>query len=126
MAMSQMERSAPTDTGAATTYDVYEIFVQPSDLEHHVHVGSLIAPSPEWALQLARENFLRRVQAVNVWAVRRADIHATPASDSDWFAREFDRKYRDVSGYSDNARRWKRFKAQAMNIDDVIADVRKE
>ncbi|AEJ42763.1 phenylacetic acid degradation protein [Alicyclobacillus acidocaldarius] len=125
MAMSQMERNRADEGATATSYDVYEIFVQTSDLEPHVHVGSLLAPSPEWALQLARENFLRRAQAVSVWAVRRDDVHATPA-DPDWFAREFERKYRDVSGYADNARRWKRFKAQAMNIDDVIADVRKE
>lgn len=108
MAMTQVEKDLVQEQVADTSYDVYEIFVQASDLDPHVHVGSVLAPSPEWALQLARE-----------------DVHATPA-DPDWFAREFDRKYRDVSGYADNARRWKRFKAQAMNIDDVIADVRKE
>ncbi|WP_367307045.1 phenylacetic acid degradation protein [Alicyclobacillus acidocaldarius] len=125
MAMTQVENDRIHEHAVDTSYDVYEIFVQASDLDPHVHVGSLLAPSPEWALQLARENFLRRADAVSVWAVRRGDVHATP-DDPDWFAREFDRKYRDVSGYSDNARRWKRFKAQAMNIDDVIADVRKE
>jgi len=125
MAMTQVEKDRMRERSANTSYDVYEIFVQASDLDPHVHVGSLLAPSPEWALQLARENFLRRTNAVSVWAVRRGDVHTTP-DDPDWFAREFDRKYRDVSGYADNARRWKRFKAQAMNIDDVIADVRKE
>ncbi|MBX6353274.1 MAG: phenylacetic acid degradation protein [Thermoflavifilum sp.] len=105
-------------------YEVYEVFVQPSQLEPHTHVGSVWAPSPEWAIQVARENFTRRGSAVNLWVVRRRDIAATPYEDEDFFAREFDRKYREVSGYSDNAQRWKRFKARAMSIEDVIHDVR--
>ncbi|SIS94469.1 phenylacetic acid degradation protein [Alicyclobacillus vulcanalis] len=125
MEATHVDQKLQQEQAGQVTYDVYEIFVQSAHAEPHVHVGSLVAPSAEWALELARENFLRRAKAVSVWAVRRGDVH-TKEDDPDWFAREFDRTYRDVSGYSDNAKRWKRFKAQAMNIDDVIADVRKE
>ncbi|MCL6517274.1 phenylacetic acid degradation protein [Alicyclobacillus sp.] len=113
--------------GAAASrpgHEVYEVFVQSSALEPHTHVGSVLAPSAEWALQVARENFARRGTAVNLWVVRRRDIAATPADDGDFFVREFDRTYREVSGYSDNARRWKRFKARAMTMDEVMDDVR--
>jgi ring-1,2-phenylacetyl-CoA epoxidase subunit PaaB len=126
MASTDPGRRGPADAAPeAAGYEVYEIFVQHSQLEPHEHVGSVWAASPEWAIQVARENFLRRDAAVSLWAVRRADIHATPYEDADFFAREFDRQYREVSGYADNAQRWKRFKARAMSIEEVIDDVRR-
>ncbi|GMA49386.1 hypothetical protein GCM10025857_07430 [Alicyclobacillus contaminans] len=124
--MQEKTRSQPqvAELHAGTRYEVYEIFVQHDALQSHHHVGSVWAASPEWAIQMARENFLRRDHAVSLWAVRRADIHATAGEDRDFFAREFDRTYREVSGYADNAQRWKRFKARAMTLDEVIDDVR--
>jgi ring-1,2-phenylacetyl-CoA epoxidase subunit PaaB len=52
-------------------YHPYEVFVQYDHLAHHQHVGSVLAASPDIALQLARENFLRRDKAVNIWVVRK-------------------------------------------------------
>jgi ring-1,2-phenylacetyl-CoA epoxidase subunit PaaB len=103
-------------------YQAYEVFVQFNQLEHHQHVGSLIASSPDMALQLARENFLRRDQAVNVWVVPKDAIYATPYEERDYFASEFDRSYRRVDGYSDNARRWKQFRQKSLVIDDLVRD----
>lgn len=122
---AQRAGHATQSQASPPAYEIYEIFVQPSPLEPHTHVGSVRASSAEWALQVARENFVRRGTAVNLWAVRRCDISATPYDDMSFFAREFDRRYREVSGYADNAQRWKRFKARAMSIDEVIDDVRR-
>lgn len=95
-------------------YHIYEVFVQRTHLDHHAHVGSLLAPTADVAVQLARENFLRREQAVNLWIVPREQI--TAASDHDaWFGREFARSYREVGGYTENGRLWRLFKEKIIS-----------
>ncbi len=106
-------------------YQPYEVFVQYDHLAHHQHVGSVLAASPDIALQLARENFLRRDKAVNIWVVRKDHIHATPYDVPEFFASEFDKDYRRVDGYADNARRWKAFKQKALHIEDIVNDLEK-
>ncbi len=107
-------------------YDVYEVFVQKDILTHHVHVGSVVAPSPDLALQVARENFLRRDTAVNIWVVLQQNVHRTSYEDEDALANQvLDKSYREVSGYSDNAQKWKRFKERAITIDDLVNDLKK-
>ncbi|GEO25916.1 phenylacetic acid degradation protein [Alicyclobacillus acidoterrestris] len=106
-------------------YVAFEVFVQRTHLDQHEHVGSVLAPTADIALQTARENFLRRDRAVNIWVVRQSDIYSTPYDDTDFFARELDRKYREVGGYADNARRWKAFKERAMTLEEIIEDVKK-
>jgi ring-1,2-phenylacetyl-CoA epoxidase subunit PaaB len=107
-------------------YVSYEVFVQYQQLEHHRHVGSVLAASADVALQLARENFLRRDDAVSIWVAPTSQITMTQHGDADFFAREFDRDYRRVDGYSDNARRWKAFKQKSLEFEDVVQDVSKE
>lgn len=99
-------------------FGVYEVFVQKTALDHHQHVGSVVAPSPDVALITARENFLRRDPAVNLWVVPRESIYATPY-EGDYFARELDRRYREVSGYSENGRLWKMFKEESPDFDEM-------
>lgn len=107
-------------------YPVFEVFVQKDSLSHHIHCGSVVAPTPDMALQTARESFLRRESAVNIWVVRQEDIAASPTGNSDFLAnRTTDKTYREVSGYSDNARKWKRFKESSITIQDLIHDVQR-
>jgi len=103
-------------------YDVYEVFVQTNQLEGHQHVGSVLAPDGEMALQLARENFLRRDAGVSIWCVKKSMIHATSYEDKDFFAVEFSRDYRRVDGYADNAKKWKIFKQRALHLEDLVKD----
>jgi ring-1,2-phenylacetyl-CoA epoxidase subunit PaaB len=112
-----------TETKEFSEYDVFEVFVQKSHQDSHVHVGSVVAPSPDMALQTARENFLRRDPAINLWIVPRNQVYATPYEDTDFFAREMDRKYREVGGYSENGRLWKMYREQALKLDDIIQDL---
>ncbi|WP_240511993.1 phenylacetic acid degradation protein [Paludifilum halophilum] len=104
-------------------YDVFEVFVQKTQADPHVHMGSVVAPSPDMALHTARENFLRRESGVNIWVVPRREVTATPYDDPDYFAREMDRKYREVSGYSENGRLWKMYREKAMHLDDIVRDL---
>jgi ring-1,2-phenylacetyl-CoA epoxidase subunit PaaB len=103
-------------------YHPYEVFVQYNSLEHHQHVGSVLAPSADVALHLARENFLRRDKAVNVWVVKKDSIYSSADEPAEFFAAEFDRSYRRVDGYSDNARKWKVFKQRALHLEDILKD----
>ncbi len=107
------------DSGEAN-YDAFEVFVQYSPLEFHVHVGSVVAPSPELALQVARENFLRRDKAVNIWVVRQNDVAASSYEDYDFYNNlEMNRDYRNMAAYSGNAQLWKKFKGQVETIEEV-------
>lgn len=93
---------------------VYEIFIQRDHASQHEHVYSLLAPDDEMALVLARENFLRREETcINIWAVRRDHIAATPYDDPDLFARTTDRSYRNPSGYRQNMVKWRKYKVLA-------------
>jgi ring-1,2-phenylacetyl-CoA epoxidase subunit PaaB len=103
-------------------YGIYEVFVQRTHLDQHAHVGSLLAPSADVAVQVARENFLRREKAVNLWIVPREHITATPYAD-EWLGREFDRSYREVAGYTENGRLWRMFKEKALTLEEIVAYV---
>lgn len=109
-------------SGEKVTFRIYEVFAQPTQGESHVHIGSVLAESPEMALLLARENHLRREDCVNLWVVQRDHVHATSYEDPDFFAREFDRSWREASGYPENARRWQKYRRQALHIDELTKD----
>lgn len=100
-------------------YEVYEVFIQRNHSEHHVHVGSLDAPSADIALQTARENFTRRDPAVNIWVVPRKQISATQYEEN-LLPRQMDRSYREVSGYTENGRLWRMFKEKALTLEEMI------
>jgi ring-1,2-phenylacetyl-CoA epoxidase subunit PaaB len=102
-------------------YVTFEVFVQYNPLEFHVHVGSIVAPpSPEMALQVARENFLRRDKAVNIWVVRQSDVAASSYEDSDFYNNlELNRDYRNMAAYAGNAQLWKKFKGRVESIEEV-------
>ncbi|MDQ0188687.1 phenylacetic acid degradation protein [Alicyclobacillus cycloheptanicus] len=110
------------DLAADATYEAYEVFVQYNALDPHVYVGSVLAASPDMALLVARENFLRRDKAVSLWVVPKQSISVKTSEDKDFFACEFDRDYRRVDGYADNARRWKAFKQKALHLEDIVKD----
>jgi len=102
---------------------VFEVFVQADALSFASHVGSVRAANAELALQMAREAYLRRDSAYDVWVVPESAItHAR--TDGDTLPVEPETKrYRLPSGY-DNAPHWKRFKARAQTIDEVAAEMR--
>lgn len=104
-------------------FAIYEVFTQKDQMSPHVHVGSVDSGSPDDALLLARENFLRRDEAVSIWVVRQDQIHATLYSNPDYFARPIDHGYRLTQTYApENNARWRRYKKQVLTLDDVVKD----
>jgi ring-1,2-phenylacetyl-CoA epoxidase subunit PaaB len=103
---------------------IYQVFTQKDHASPHVWVGSVDAGSPEDALLLARESFLRRDPAVSIWVVKSEAIHATDYSDPDLFANESDRTYRMLTGYNkQNAERWRKYKKSLLDIErDFVKD----
>ncbi|SFX57881.1 ring-1,2-phenylacetyl-CoA epoxidase subunit PaaB [Thermoactinomyces sp. DSM 45891] len=97
---------------------IYEVFVQRDHLDPMMHVGSLLAPTDELALQLARENFTRREQIIQIWVVQRTHVHSS--AEADFHAREMDRSYREVSGYTENGRLWRMFKEKEITLEEIV------
>jgi ring-1,2-phenylacetyl-CoA epoxidase subunit PaaB len=95
-------------------YEVYEVFAQTVAGGPYQHQASLVAASPEMALVLARENFLRRRTVFGVWVVPRSQITASPrpVEDPDWGFR-LPKTYREVSDYRDLADRLRRHRQPA-------------
>lgn len=89
----------PARVAADTEWAVWEVFQQDHRGDHHKHVGSLHAPDAELALVLAKENFARRGQCVNLWVARAADIFATDYADADVFEHTTDKMYREPGGF---------------------------
>ncbi|QLG10392.1 phenylacetic acid degradation protein [Deinococcus sp. D7000] len=68
-----------TQTSPDTQWPRWEIFKQDSEKRPYQSVGSVHAGDPDHALLTARNVFVRRPAAVNLWAVREDDILiATP------------------------------------------------
>ncbi|MBA4543245.1 MULTISPECIES: hypothetical protein [Thermoactinomyces] len=103
-------------------YEEYEVFLRRSHQEPQVHVGSLLAPSPDVALILARENFMRRDPAVSIWVVPSKQV-TEATGESGFLSREMDRKYREVAGYTENGRLWRMFKEKAITLEEIVAYV---
>ncbi len=82
-----------------TQWETYEVFHQAKRGDPHEHVGSVHAPDPQMALQLARDQFARRLQCSSLWVCRTRDIAATDYQDGSFFARATDKSYRDPKSF---------------------------
>lgn len=80
-------------------WETYEVFHQKKRGEQHVHVGIVHAPTPELALVLAKEQYGRRRQTVNIWVVKSSDLYATSYDDTDIFETVPEKTYREASDY---------------------------
>ena len=82
-----------------TQWETFEVFHQSRRGDPHEYVGSVHAPDPSMALQLARDQFARRMKCVSLWVVRTADITMTDYQDDDFFAQVTDKSYRDPKAF---------------------------
>ena len=78
--------------------NVYEIFRQERAAEPMTHVGSLLAPSGDLALQYARDLFSRRNEALRLWVVARDAVGEI--DEPDLLQPPLDRAYRLPAGYN--------------------------
>lgn len=80
-------------------FETYEVFEQRKRGTHHIHVGSVHAPSAEMAVVFAKEQYTRRGQCVNLWVVKTSDVFVTEYEDSDIFETTANKKYREPDAY---------------------------
>jgi ring-1,2-phenylacetyl-CoA epoxidase subunit PaaB len=80
-------------------FETYEVFEQRKRGTHHIHVGSVHAPSAEMAVVFAKEQYTRRGQCVNLWVVKTSDVFVTEYEDSDIFDTTANKKYREPDAY---------------------------
>lgn len=82
-----------------TQWETYEVFHQTRRGDPHEHVGAVHAPDPEMALQMARDQFARRLACVSLWVVNSKHITATDYQDDTFFAQSTDKSYRDPKAF---------------------------
>ncbi len=82
-----------------TQWETYEVFHQSKRGDPHEHVGSVHAPDPQMALQLARDQFARRLKCASIWVCLSRDITATDYQDESFFAQVTDKSYRDPKAF---------------------------
>ncbi len=95
---------------------VYEVFARREPHGAYVEQGSFVAGSPEMALVLARENFLRRGPIYGLWVVPRAAIAIL--EDGDELFRG-DKTYREVGDYQYLIEKWRHYHQHAMTPDTM-------
>ncbi|MCL6561975.1 MAG: 1,2-phenylacetyl-CoA epoxidase subunit B [Firmicutes bacterium] len=101
------------------TFDIYEVFAQTDPLAPHQHQFSLLASSPEMALALAQENFLRRREIYSIWVVRRDAItQSGPAERARFYRRK--KGYRTTEDYRYLVEKWRRYKQQPMTPETMV------
>jgi ring-1,2-phenylacetyl-CoA epoxidase subunit PaaB len=94
--------NTPTDNGASTNpeWPLWEVFVRAKAGLDHKHCGSLHAPDPAMAVQMAREVYTRRQEGTSLWLVRSEQIVASDPSDKEMlFDPAEDKVYRHPSFY---------------------------
>lgn len=82
-----------------TQWETWEVFHQTKRGDPHEHVGAVHAPDAEMALQMARDQFARRLKCASLWVVRSRDIAKTDYQDDSFFVQTTDKSYRDPKAF---------------------------
>lgn len=82
-----------------TQWPTWEVFHQTKRGDPHEHVGSVHAPDAGMALQMARDQFARRLKCSSLWVVRTSDITMSDYQDVNFFAQTTDKSYRDPKAF---------------------------
>ncbi|MFT9849749.1 1,2-phenylacetyl-CoA epoxidase subunit B [Aneurinibacillus sp. REN35] len=89
-------------------YDVYEVFSQKDLVSKFESQFSLLAPTPEIALSMAQENFMRREEVPsNIFVVKRENIHTISPEKRHTLQRIDNKEYRQPSHYGYIPSRWR-------------------
>jgi ring-1,2-phenylacetyl-CoA epoxidase subunit PaaB len=79
-----------------TSYEIYHLLKRG---KQHVHQGTVMAASPEEAMQVAKEKFPHDKTVFNIWAIRTGDIRFTTPEEQDLWVTLPEKKFRDASDY---------------------------
>lgn len=81
-------------------WPLWEVFVRSKGGLDHKHCGSVHAPDPRLALQVARDVYTRRQEGVSLWVVRADHIIASdPDAKPEFFDPMEDKIYRHPTFY---------------------------
>lgn len=100
-------------------FEVYEVFAQTDPTSPHEHQFSLLASSPEMALTLAQENFLRRKTIHSIWVVPRTAVTKSSPHDRERF-RRLAKTYRLTDDYRYLIEKWRKYRQSPMGPDNLI------
>lgn len=93
------EKDLDYTRGGRSQWPMWEVFVRQRRGLSHVHVGSLHAPDPETALQMARDVYTRRVEGISIWVVPSTEIVASDPDEADAFFESIEKPYRHATYY---------------------------
>lgn len=79
--------------------DSFEIFHLLKRGKQHVHAGTVRAANPQQAFSHAKKLFQGKTAALNVWAMRTADIRFTSPEEQDLWITLPEKKFRDAAEY---------------------------
>ena len=79
------DRATSASPEGSQEWPLWEVFVRSKAGLDHKHCGSLHAPDPKMAMQMARDVYTRRQEGTSVWVVRSDQIIASDPGDKDMF-----------------------------------------
>ncbi|CAM3339227.1 1,2-phenylacetyl-CoA epoxidase subunit B [Hydrogenibacillus schlegelii] len=107
-------------------YEIYEVFSQKEPTGKYESQFSLLAPSPEIALAMAQENFLRREDPpANLFVVNRRHIHFISPEARVALRRMDNKAYRMPGYYGRVLKKWHELKARR-GIGDRLLKVEED
>ena len=113
------------ECAAEPDLQAYEVFIQLTRGQAHVHAGTVDAANDKMALEYARKHYGRDQECVHMWVVPRDAMIGT-GYDSDLIWPLSDQNYRMARGYaSDVRKKWERFRS-AKDVDDYQKEDLKE
>ncbi len=95
---SSYELLPPATAGNGPT-EAYEVYHLVKRGKQHVHVGEVMASSPQEAMHSAKEKFGAGKVVYNVWVIRKSNIRYTNEADKDLWLTLPEKKYRDAADY---------------------------
>lgn len=99
---------------------IFEVFIQRDANTAFIHQGSLLAPNPEVALFLAKENFARRQPCYNVWVVQREHISQLPPMERKALEKLEDKHYRETKGYGYLKKKWRKYNQDQLTEKNLL------
>lgn len=127
--MSKLRESFNVETGELKTppepdYKAYEVFIQLTRGQPHVHAGTVDAVDDKMALEFARKHYGRDQECVHMWVVSRDAMLGTHyENDIIWPLTNQD--YRLARGYAKDVRqKWEAVRARAEVDEYQKEDIR--
>lgn len=102
-------------------YQEYEVFSRRTDTAPLQHQFSLLAPNEKMALIMAKENFLRREPAVDIWVAKREHITTGKEIGEEIFHNIDNKQYRETKGYGYLKKRWRKYEQKILDEKEIFS-----